>query len=326
LNKINDSDIYKYSTTFKNPFSHHISMQKVILFYKFAKVDKPVEFVEEQRGFCQAHNLLGRIIISGEGINATLAGDAADIEAYKTMMHAIPAFKDTWFKEQEIAHKPFPRLQCRYREELVTLRAGDLPIEQGGAHLSPSQVNEMANDPDVVFLDARNEIESRIGKFKDAITPNIKTFRDFPTVVEDLKGLKDKKIITYCTGGIRCEKATVLLKNAGFKNVYQIDGGIYNYCQQFPNGHFQGTCFVFDDRMQIGWGNDKAVKLEQEVPLDKVISHCEFCQIKTPRVVNDERILERKLIVCCTDCDTKLDISRLRTTQERVKIKASAIN
>ncbi len=292
---------------------------KVLLFYKFVKIKDPQSLCDEMKVFCKARELLGRILIADMGINGTCAGNDADIDMYKKYMKEKKEFKDIWFKEQTITSQPFPKLSIRARKELVTLRVPDIHPSMGGKHLEPKEVNDLVKKygKDVIFFDTRNEIESRIGKFKDAIAPPMKTFRDLPELLPQFAHLHDKHIITYCTGGIRCELATVLFKKAGFKNVYQINGGIYNYCQQYPNGLFEGTCFVFDDRMQIGWGNDAAVKLEQEMPQDKIISHCEFCNCKTARVVNDERSLTRILRVCCEACDKKMDMSRLRTKEER---------
>ncbi len=306
------------------------SQLRVLLYYKYAPIDNPEKFCEDLRTFCKAHNLLGRILIASEGINGTCAGAPDDIDAFKEYMHKQRGFEDLWFKEQQIDHQPFPRLAIRVRPELVTLRVDNIDPQDPkkiGKHLQPSEVNDLVKEKpnDVVFFDARNEIESRIGKFKGAVTPNIKTFRDLPNILPKYKKvLKDKHVIMYCTGGIRCEKASALLKKEGFKNVYQINGGIYNYCQQYPNGLFEGTCFVFDDRMQIGWGNDNAVKLEEEMPKDRIISHCEYCDAKTARVVNDERYLDRVLRVCCDACDKAHDISRPRTKPEHDVMVAAA--
>ena len=303
---------------------------RVLLFYKYASIANTQKFCEDLRLFCKSHNLLGRVLIASEGINGTCAGKPDDTEAFKKYMRSQSGFEDIWFKEQSIDHQPFPRLAIRVRPELVTLRQKKLDPHKGGKHLEPKEVNELvAQKPnDVVFFDARNEIESRIGKFQNAITPNIRTFRDLPNILPKIlsqnKKLKDKHVIMYCTGGIRCEKASALLKKEGFKHVYQINGGIYNYCQQYPNGLFEGTCFVFDDRMQIGWGNDNAVKLEEEMPKEKIISRCEYCDTKTARVINDERFLERTLRVCCVACDKAHDISRMRTKPEHDAMIAAA--
>jgi len=293
----------------------------VLLYYHFATVDSPEQFVAEHKAFCTQHNLKGRIIISPQGINGTVAGAKEDTLAYERWLHAHAGFEKTWFKEQYLDRQPFPRMQIRARQELVTLRNESVDISQGGVHLEPEQVDALAQDPNTVFLDARNEIEWRIGKFKNAITPKIKTFRELPFVMKQLAPqLKDKKVIMYCTGGIRCETASALLKQEGVENVYQINGGIYNYCSQRPNSLFEGTCYVFDDRLQVGW-NDKGEVVEHtQLATDALISECEFCGVKTARVINDERYLERVQRICCESCDAKLDISRMRTKLERQEL------
>lgn len=290
---------------------------KVILYYHFAKVANPQELVDKTRAFCQEKQLLGRILISEQGINGTLGGSDLAIDAYKKWFSEQPGFEKVWFKEQQVDHNPFPKLAVRKRKELVTLRRNVDP-KDGGKHISPAQVNELAKQDNVVFFDARNEIESRVGKFHNAICPDIKTFRELPKALEKYKEeLKGKKVIMYCTGGIRCETASVLMKELPVDDVYQIDGGIYNYCTQYPDGLFEGACYVFDDRMQIGFGKQAATLDEEKLSKDKLISECEFCGDKCARVVNDERYLQRVQRVCCKECDKKNDISRLRTKEER---------
>lgn len=288
---------------------------KVLLYYHFARIANPTTFVAEHKAFCKNHNLKGRILVNHEGINGTCGGEDADIDAYKVFVRGIDGFSDIWFKEQDIDHQPFPRLSIRERKELVTLRLPGITHTDGGRHLEPSEVNEMAKRDDVVFFDARNEIEGRVGKFKNAIVPPIRRFYELPKVMEQYEDLKDKHIIMYCTGGIRCETATTLFKKHGFKNVYQIKGGIYNYCQQYPKGLFEGTCYVFDDRLQIGW-EGKGVRAGETIPDTMIISSCEFCGQKSARVVNDERVADRCQRIVCLSCDTKLDISRIRSREE----------
>ncbi len=298
----------------------------VLLYYKFVPINNPQELVEQMRSFCQKQNLLGRIIIAKQGINGTVSGTPNDIRAYKEYMYAKPEFSDIWFKEQEFDENPFPKLKIRHRKELCTLRAGDLDPKDGGTHLEPSQVNELVkkHGDDVVFFDARNTYESKIGKFENAICPDIQTFYELPDKIPQyLESLKNKKVIMYCTGGVRCETASVLFKKAGITDVYQINGGIYNYCTQYPDGLFKGACFVFDDRMEISWDENGKPILVSEMKEDAIISHCEFCNVKTARVVNDERYLERVATVCCEACDLKLDISRMRTKQERKEMLAN---
>ncbi len=295
----------------------------VLLFYKYTKLTDSAALVAEMKVFCEQHNLLGRILIAEEGINGTCAGTPEATEAYKKYMQEKQEFNDLWFKEQNISHIPFKKLQIRARKEIVALGVEDLDPEDGGIHLKPAEVNKMVDegkkDNSVVFFDVRNEVEAKVGKFENAVTPKIEFFRELPSVIDQYEDLKDRKVILYCTGGIRCEKASALFKKKGFKNIYQIEGGIYNYCNQFPDGHFKGTCFVFDDRMQIGFEEGLQVKEEQEVPDEKIISHCDFCNVKTKRVVNDERNNGHHLVICCETCDKELDISRIRFKKKKVE-------
>ncbi len=267
---------------------------------------------------CEPPQIIGRILIAEEGINGTCAGSVEATDAYKEYMKQKQEFCDIWFKEQEVSHIPFKKLQIRARKEIVALGVEDLDPQEGGVHLKPAEVNKMVEeDNSVVFFDVRNEVEAKVGRFENAITPKIEFFRELPAVVDQYEDLKEKKVILYCTGGIRCEKASALFKKKGFKNVYQIEGGIYNYCNQYPNGHFKGTCFVFDDRMQIGFEEGVQVQEEQEVPDEKIISHCDFCNGKTKRVVNDERNNGHHLVICCEKCDKELDISRIRFKKKK---------
>lgn len=290
-------------------------LYRVILYYKYQKIENPELFVAKQKEFCEKHNLLGRILIAEEGINGTCAGTIEATEAYMQHMHQIFGFEDLWFKIHEIDHIPFKKLQIRLRKEIVALKVDDIDPKNGGKHIDPKEVNKLweqgEKDGSVVFFDVRNEVETKIGRFKNAIAPKIEFFRELPKVIDNYKDLKNKKVVLYCTGGIRCEKASALFKKKGFKDIYQINGGIYNYCKQFPDKYFEGTCFVFDDRMQIGF-EEGIIEQEQEVPEKKIISSCDFCGIKTKRVVNDERNNGHHLVVCCKDCDVKLDISRIR--------------
>ena len=294
---------------------------KVLLFYKYVKLADPATLVAEMKAFCEEHKLLGRILIAEEGINGTCAGTLEATDAYKKYMQQKQEFSDIWFKEQDISHIPFKKLQIRARKEIVALGVEGLDAAEGGIHLKPAEVNKLVEegtkDNSVVFFDVRNEVEAKVGKFENAVTPKIEFFRELPSVVDHYKELKNKKVILYCTGGIRCEKASALFKKKGFKSVYQIDGGIYNYCNQYPDGHFKGTCFVFDDRMQIGFEEGLQVKEEQEVSDEKIISHCDFCNVKTKRVVNDERNNGHHLVICCEDCDKALDISRIRFKKKK---------
>ena len=295
---------------------------RVLLYYHFAPIENPEEFRDEHLEFCNKRNLKGRVIVSKEGINGTIAGKKEDIEAYKDYVHSLKGFENLWFKEHGCSSIPFPKMKVKAKEEVVTLK-GDSDVNLQGDFLEPKELNELydRNPDDVVFIDMRNDIEWKVGRFKNAVNPETVHFRDLPKKIDDLQKYKDKNVVLYCTGGIRCEKASSLLLKKGFGKVYQIHGGIYNYCTQFPNGLFEGNCFVFDERMNIAFTNEG---VEEEIPEEKTISRCEFCNEKSARVVNDERVPHRKLMVCCEKCDSENDISRIRRPEERIESVLSA--
>jgi UPF0176 protein len=151
----------------------------------------------------------------------------------------------------------------------------------------------MIKDPDVVVFDARNNYESAIGKFRGAVTPDIELFKDLPAALDDYGDLKDKTIVTYCTGGIRCEKVSALMKSKGFKNVYQLDGGIIKYGQTYPDGAWEGECFVFDERMKVAFKDQP-----------ELIGECHFCDAATNTYLNCAYRPCNKLILICPDCET----------------------
>ena len=183
----------------------------------------------------------------------------------------------------------------RTRDEIVTSRF-DVNIGNTAPYITPLELKELLdNNSDIILLDARNNYESKIGKFKNAITPNLRTFRDFSKTIEELKHLKNKKIVTYCTGGVRCEKASALLKENGFENVFQLQDGILNYIEQFPDSYFEGRCFVFDNRFSIPTGQKT-----------QDISLCEHCHIPSSRYINCVNIKCDKLFIACEECDDNM--------------------
>ncbi len=223
----------------------------VILFYKYVAVADPENFAAAQRALCSRLGLKGRILIATEGINGTLAGPSSAIDEYVSALRADARFADI---EMKISHgdaQTFPKLAIKVRPEIVTLGAGPLTPEQHN-QLSPADWKRtIEEDPDVVLVDVRNRYESEAGKFANAIACDIENFRDLPAYVENLAELKDRKVLMYCTGGIRCEKASALFRSKGFTNVFQLHGGIVTYQEQFGNTHWLGECFVFDQRMTV---------------------------------------------------------------------------
>jgi UPF0176 protein len=223
----------------------------VILFYKYVEILDAEVFAASQRALCQSLELKGRVLIATEGINGTLAGPVEPIDRYVGELKSDPRFSDIEIKVSSGDAWTFPKLVVKVRPEIVTLNAGPIPPDQEN-HLTPSEWKHMVEEnPDVVLLDIRNRFESDAGKFSNAMVCDIEHFRELPKFTERLHGLKDKTILMYCTGGIRCEKASTLFKQKGFKNVFQLHGGIAAYQEQFGNEHWEGECFVFDQRMTV---------------------------------------------------------------------------
>jgi UPF0176 protein len=227
-------------------------MYQVILYYNFQSIDEPERFCKTHKAFCKELGLQGRIYISDEGINGTAAGTARQIEAYKNYVWSLPGFEDTEFKQEESDYIPFAKLICKVRDEIVALHVEDVDPENGGNYLDPSEWRKvMESQEDYVMIDVRNNYESKIGHFKGALLPDLEKFYDFPQWLEEAQIPKDKKVLMYCTGGIRCEKFSVLMKEGGWEDVNQLHGGILKYAQQENGKHFEGKCFVFDDRLVV---------------------------------------------------------------------------
>ncbi len=277
-------------------------MQKIILYYKFAPITDPEAVRLWQRALCERLNLKGRILIAEHGINGTLGGDIDDLKAYIKETKTYPAFKGTAFKWSEGGRDDFPKLKVKVRPEIVTFGAADeIEVDQngvvgGGKHLKPEQLHELVAEhgDDVIFLDGRNAYEAQVGRFKDAVVPDVRHTRDFISELEDPKydDIKDKPIVTYCTGGIRCEVLSMLMKKRGFNDVYQIDGGIHKYGEKYgDDGLWEGSLYVFDERMGTKF-SDKAVD----------IGICSHCGGKTSNFENCADKSCNDLILICESC------------------------
>lgn len=224
----------------------------VLLFYKYVTINDADRFAAEHRHLCSSLELKGRILVAEEGINGTLAGPRAGVERYMEALRADERFSDMEFKISEGGPDTFPKLSIKVRPEIVTLKA-DIPLKADlDNHLSPREWKRMLEeDSDVVLIDVRNRYESEAGMFEGAIACEIENFRELPGYLEKLADNRDKKVLMYCTGGIRCEKASALFRAKGFNQVFQLHGGIVNYQRQFGNEHWLGECFVFDKRMTV---------------------------------------------------------------------------
>ena len=224
----------------------------VILFYKYVPIEVPERFAVEQRGLCSSLGLKGRLLIATEGMNGTFVGTRDSIREYMAAIRADPRFADIEFKISSGAPDTFPRLAIKVRPEIVTLGA-DIPLKADlDNHLSPTEWKEMLEEhPEAVVVDVRNNYESAAGKFENAIACDIENFRDLPNYLQKLEEYKDRTVLMYCTGGIRCEKASALFRAKGFEKVFQLHGGIVNYQKEYGNEHWLGECFVFDKRMTV---------------------------------------------------------------------------
>lgn len=286
-------------------------MEKVILYYKFVSVPDPTSVMFWQRNLCEKLGLKGRIIISEQGINGTLGGDIKNVKLYTREMNQHPLFKKIEYKWSDGKADDFPRLSVKVRKELVTLAPDeDFDVFNKSKGLRPKAWHDyIKNNPDVTVLDARNKFESDIGEFnsKNVVKPQIQNFRDIKPELEKLD--KDKPVLTYCTGDIRCEYLSAYMKHKGFKEVYHLDGGIVKYGQEFKDsGYWDGKCFVFDDRMNVAFSSDS-----------KDIGICTQCGGKTSRHVNCANVACNNLVLICEKCS---DIAYCSAKCEKVGSKA----
>lgn len=284
-------------------------MQKILLYYKFVPLEDPQAVMLWQKTLAASLNLRGRILISTQGINGTVGGDIEDLKAYIKATKQYPAFKGIVFKWSDGTREDFPRLSVKVRRELVGFQNSENEFDVsengvvgGGKHLKPKQVHDLVEKygDDVVFFDGRNAHEAKIGKFKNAIVPNTNTSRDFIAELESDKydDLKDKKIVTYCTGGVRCEVISSMMKKRGFKDVYQIDGGIVKYGEAYKDdGLWEGHLRVFDDRMTITFSDNA-----------KTIGECTHCGGKTSNFENCAFANCNDLVLICENCKLNPDL------------------
>jgi len=224
----------------------------ILLYYCYTHIEDPEAFREQHHLFCIENNLRGRIIVAEEGLNGTVSGLKEDCEKYIQAVHADPRFAHAEFKVESHHEHAFAKLHVRVKPEIVHSGLQNLhPSEKTGEYIEPQAFREILKNPDddTVILDVRSDYEHNLGKFKNAKTLDIENFREFPDKVKELEDLKNKKVITYCTGGIKCEKASAYLLEQGFENVYQLHGGIIKYGLEADGEDFEGSCYVFDNRI-----------------------------------------------------------------------------
>ncbi|HRN90469.1 MAG TPA: rhodanese-related sulfurtransferase [Candidatus Saccharibacteria bacterium] len=283
-------------------------MQKILLYYKFTPIKDTVAIKLWQKALCDGLNLRGRILISPHGLNGTVGGEMDDLKRYIKATKEYPGFKGTVFKWSDGSRDDFPKLSVKVRDEVVAFRATDeLRVDEtgvvgGGKHLKPRDVHKLVEEKgdDVVFFDGRNAHEAAIGKFKNAVVPDTHTTHDFINELESGKydSLKDRPVVTYCTGGIRCEILSSLMINRGFKEVYQMDGGIVKYGEAYgDDGLWEGSLRVFDNRMTIDF-SDHA----------KTIGKCSHCDGPTNNYENCAYANCNDLVLICLKCKQNPDL------------------
>lgn len=265
----------------------------ILLYYHYTPIQNTTAFSKQHHAFCIKHQLLGRIIIAQEGINGTLSGLKENCEKYIQFLKKDKRFAPIDLKKTPSNKHVFRKLNIRIKPEIVHAGLPSIdPRRKTGKHISAALFEKMRKQDNVILLDARSNYEHRLGKFKNAVTLNINHFREFPQKIKNLHHLKNKKIITYCTGGVKCEKASAYLLQQGFENVYQLQGGIIQYGQKSNGNAFEGSCYVFDNRLTV--------------PINKtnptIISTCYLCKKPCDRMVNCANPRCNKHIPTCHTC------------------------
>lgn len=231
-------------------------MWHITSFYRFAIIekDKLSEVVKEFNDTFSKSGLLGLTLFAQEGANSTAAAESVDlIQKFKDWFEALPGFSPIIWKDSKSEKAPFKRFVTDIRNEIVTLKRPDLfPNQNQNNHLSPAEWHAaLTSNEDFVLIDTRNDYENKIGMFKGAIDPKIKHFSQFGEWLDKAQIPKEKKVLMYCTGGVRCEKAILEMQQRGYESVFQLEGGILKYLEEFPNQQFEGECYVFDHRVAV---------------------------------------------------------------------------
>lgn len=267
---------------------------EVLLFYKYIHIDNPKALARHYTKLCEKYSLKGRTIVAEEGINSTLEGDVESLKNFLNEFMVDPRFSDIHIKRSIGTGKSFPKLSVKVRNEIVSTR---LPKEidpriKTGIRLSPEELHEWyENKKDFVIVDMRNSYEFEAGHFKGSIDPGMNASRELPEKIEKLKDIKDKTVLTVCTGGVRCEKMSAYLVYSGFKNVYQLDGGMHTYMEKYPAQNFVGTLFTFDERLTMDFGGKR-----------EIIGKCKRCMATTEKYQNCANAACNMLFLICDGC------------------------
>lgn len=270
----------------------------ILLFYTYTHISDPEALKKAQVDLAEKLSLRGRVIIAHEGINGTLEGTEEAVATYIAAMEEDERFRGVDFKTSPGTGSAFPKLSVKVRAEIVSSRLGDDidPSKETGTHLSPEELHAWYEEGrEFQVVDMRNDYEFVSGHFEGSIEPGIRYFRDLPEKTEAFQHLKKKPVVTVCTGGVRCEKASAYLKSQGFENVYQLQGGIHRYVEKYPGEHFKGGLYVFDGRVVM----DTAPQDKKEI-----VGSCVFCHSKTEEYADDDSVTPSRQILCCSECLT----------------------
>ena len=285
----------------------------VVTFYKFVHFFDYAAYRSKILNFCTEKEIKGTILLAEEGINATIVGTKTSLYKFLKFLKSDDRFSDLKHKESYSNQIPFHRMKVKLKKEIVTLGQPNVdPIKKSGINIEPKDWNSLIEDPDVLVVDARNEYEYQIGTFKNAIPTKITNFREFPNFVrQKLDPRKNKKIAIFCTGGIRCEKASTYMLNQGFENVYQLNGGILKYIDETEENKslWKGECFVFDSRVSVDFNLAEGM-----------YEQCYACR----RPLTDDDIkskLYKKGISCPHCIDEKSDNQRARFSERQRQVE-----
>lgn len=282
----------------------------VCALYRFVEIGAPENMREPLLDLMREHRIKGTLLLATEGINGTVAGSRAAIDALLAWLKKDPCFVDLAHKESYTDEMPFLRAKVKLKKEIVTLGVDGIdPANAAGTYVKASDWNALIADPDVTLIDTRNDYEVEVGTFSNAINPGTKSFREFPRyVAENLDPAEHKKIAMFCTGGIRCEKSTAYLKTQGFEHVYHLQGGILKYLEEVPaeESRWQGECFVFDERVTV----------DQELKKGRY-AQCNAC--RTPISEDDRKSPHYIQGVSCPHCFDKTTEARRHRFAERQK-------
>ena len=276
-------------------------MWKIRSFYIFKKLTE-TELADLEAAlvsWAKELQILGLVIVSTEGLNTTICGSDLGLSKFIELVREFFKQDTSVINASESTTRPFRRFRVRRRSEIVTLgREGFMPNLKDDSHLEPEVWHQMLQDPNTIVIDTRNWYETKIGKFRTAIDPKISVFTEFSDYVEKAQIPKDKNVLIYCTGGIRCEKGIAEFQTRGYDKVYQLKGGILNYLKKFPDGEFDGECFVFDHRTAV----------DTHLQASKRYHMCAHCGQPADEAIECRRC-DSKAYVCDT-CLTQNDANR----------------